>query len=300
MGELHTGSPIAATPSSITIQSGAALTVTEQWKHHDDNNFHLHIEEGGVFNIAYAADTTTTNASIKGSGTIRKTQNGQTTIAASPDFSGTVESMKEHLVITGSTLFSEAAATGGDLNIHHVSSGITVHTLRILEGNTFGAYTGSDLATATENTLTITQVLSTGNGKLNANLVLSDGVILDITDPRGIIMGSSITLSGKAILGGTIISAFQQENLSTYTLATSLDTFITDTTVWTNKTEANAADSFIADGIDLNNYTLSYHRESPTDPSSGVLRITKNIPEPSFSALSILTLATLACRRRRK
>lgn len=299
VGELHTCSPVAASPSSITIQSGAELTVTGQWEHHGDNNFHFHIEKGGLFNIAYAG-TSTTSAAIRGSGTIRKTQNGQTAISTSPDFNGTVESMNGHLVITGSALFTEAAATGGDLTLHHITSGITVHTLRILDGNTLGAYTGSGFETATESTITITQALITGNGILNANLVLNDGVILDITTPRGITMGSSITLSGKAILGDTIISAFQNESLTTYTLATSLDSFITDTTAWTNKTEANAADYFIADGLDLNNYTLSYYWETPMDPTSGVLRITKNIPEPSFSTLSMLAVAILAGRRRRK
>ncbi len=296
---LLTHSPVADTPSSLIIRSGATLTVSDTWQHRENSPFLLQIDQGGVFNIGHA-NTQDSGVTISGSGTIRQIQNKQSAITTSTDFNGHIETQAGELLVSGSSFLTEAAAIGGGLTFLHVNEGMTIHTLRVYEGNSLGAYTGASADSLFESHITITETLEAGHGNLNAHLVLEDGVLLNITDERGIIMGSSITLSGKAKLGNTIISALQESDFESFTLATSLDAFITDNTAWNLAQSANAAEYFTADGIDLTQYTLHYDEDDPTNTSGGMLRITKNIPEPSSGILSSLALAALTLHRRRK
>ncbi len=181
-----------------------------------------------------------------------------------------------------------------------MNNGITVHTLRIYEGCSLGVFSGAVADTAFESSITVTGALHAGAGTLNADLVLADGALLDITDARVLNMGSSITLNGKITLGDSIISAMSADDFESYTLAGGLEGFASAESTWDNQTAKNAADYFQAEGIDLSRYSRLYEWENPQDATSGMLRITKNIPEPTSSTLSMICLAALIAQRRRK
>ncbi len=112
-----------------------------------------------------------------------------------------------------------------------------------------------------------------GAGTLNVDLVLADSVILDITD---------------------------YTNTSAYRLDSGMDVFYTNgsSVSWKNGQTAYAANYFTSDALDLNQYTLSYEWATPNDASSGLLRITRTIPELTTATLALFSLAILRRRRR--
>lgn len=272
---------------SLLIANNATVA-TQQAGHNT-----IHLEE-------YSTLETQSNFSggaFTGSGTIRKTDEGQAQVSTDNTFSGSVEATAGSIAITGANILNTVAATGGELTFLNVTEGITVHTLRIYEGSNVGVFS-SDSA---ESILHVSHSLTAGNGTLYADLVLADGAMLNITNASGLNMGSSITLSGKATLGDNIISAFAQEGVQSFTLASGMDGFYTDgsTISWIDGQSASAADYFTSSSLDLNHYTLTYEWEHPNDAGSGLLRLTRTIPEPSVGVLSLFGLGILLRRRAR-
>lgn len=369
---LQTASPVANSPSTLTIMQGATLSVTDSWSNPSPGTFQVKIEQDGILHIgkegAQASVTTLTGVSdlnkgvihfhndgtliahsgrvefaeglsgsgrvqvqdkatvsmsgnaasntitlaqqasletvgnfsgglISGSGTIKKLDSGHASITTDSSFSGSIEAGGGSITITGSALFNTISATGGKLTVLSVSDGITVHTLQILEGGHVGVFNSTN-----ESTIRVTHAMSAGDGLLQANLLLDDGVTLDVTGSGSLAMGSSITLSGKITLGDNIVSALAADDFESYTLATSMDGFITaaDGKIWEHGDTATASSLFLADELDLDAFSVIYHREIPHDAGTGMLRITKIIPEPSTCILSLLSITLLLHKRRRK
>lgn len=303
---LKTSSPVEGSPSAITIKQGATLAVTQSWTNPNDTPFRVAIEQGGELHLGENSSTRSTSAApsnfsgggtITGSGTIRKFGTGHAQVQTDAAFNGSVEAAAGSISLAGSALYDTVSATGGELTFLNVTNGITVHTLRIYEGSSVGVFAPD----SAESTIRVTHALTAGHGKLSADLALEDGTVLDITDASGLKMGSSITLSGKVTLGDSIISAFEQDGAQSFTLASGLDGFYTDgtSTSWVDGQSASAADYLTSSSLDLNLYTLSYEWATPHDAGSGVLRLTRTIPEPSVGILSLVGLGILLRRRPR-
>lgn len=272
---------------------------------HAKNNVDLAVT-GSAANNTIALDQNATielhgnfsGGNISGSGTVKKTDAGHATVSTNSDFYGSVIASGGHLtLVSGSSQYHEISATGGELTFLNVSTGMSIHTLQIHNESVVRILSDDH----TESTVIISHTMAAGHGTLYADLVLENGAILDITDNRGLMMGSSITLSGKVTLGGTIISALVTENLESYTLSSSMDGFYTDghDSSWSHGDSANASLYFTSDDLDLSQYTLSYVWENPDDSTSGLLRLTRNIPEPTACSLGVWGLSLLLLRRRR-
>lgn len=303
---LKTSSPVDASPSVITIKQGATLVVTQSWTNPNDTPFRVAIEQGGELHLGENASTRSTSAvpsnfsgggTITGSGTIRKFGTGHAQVQTDTAFNGSVEAAAGSISLAGSALYDTVSATGGELTFLNVTNGITVHTLQIYEGSSVGVFAPD----SAESTILVTHSFTAGNGTLYANLALADGAMMDITHPSGLNMGSSITLSGKVALGDSIISAFEHDGAQSFTLASGLDGFYTGgtSTSWAPGQSATAADYLTSSSLDLNLYTLSYEWATPHDAGSGVLLLTRTIPEPSVCILSLVGLGILLRRRPR-
>ena len=304
VGNLKTNSPIADSPSAITIKQGATLAITQSWTNPGDTPFRISIEHGGELHLgdntnAVTSSTTPADFSggtITGSGTIRKFGTGHAELKTDASFNGSVEVTGGSMSMIGSALFDTVAAGNGTLTFVEVADELTVHTLRIYENGCVGVFTTNHA----ESTLHVTHAIEAGSGTLNADLILGNGATLDITDSQGLNMGSSITLSGKVALGNSIISALANPDTSSYTLATGMDGFYTNgsSTSWQDGDAASAANYFTTDALNLNQYTLTYEWAIPNDASSGLLRITRTIPEPTTALLALFSLSILHRRRR--
>lgn len=247
---------------------------------------------------------------ISGTGTV-VTVAGEATIAtAANGFTGSVKAAGGNMTVSGSATYDRAEADNGySVNFVDMSDGLTIQTLVINKGSIVGAYVNTELTALNEATITVTGALQAGYGTLNADIVLAAGSTLNITDARGLTMGSSITLQGgntiaeKITLGTDIVAALTSPDFVSYTLATSMDGFYTfdyesGSVFWADGQSAVASDYFTAEGVNLNRYLLQYVWEDSTDSASGKLMIV--IPEPTTATLSLLALAALSARRRRR
>lgn len=317
---------------NITIESGTGLTILSQTADGNGNYTKtITVQEGGT--LVLRGDTTNANRvlAVGSDGTIANS--GEVLVDSSNTGDGTkwvngmqgngkvISEAKEVVINQSSAGFTGSLEVrkGGTLKLNNASEldtldavlgtltlagndTITAKELRIAADGKVNAYsTGT-----TEATLTISGLVNAVNGShLNADLVLAGGAVFNVSGSgaagSGLIMGSSITLSDKVVLGSDVVHSLAS-GASSYVLATSMDGFITDggARIWTDGYTGSAADYFTLASADtglisLSDYTLGY---TGTD-GNGVLTLALTAPEPATATLSLLALAALAARRRR-
>lgn len=172
-----------------------------------------------------------------------------------------------------------------------------LQSLELGGGSSLGLFRSADhtVSTETETTLTVIDSLRvSGSGSvLNANLVMAEGSMLNLAG-NSLKLGSSLTLGGVALDDTTVNLVKSLTVGSSLTLFTGVDELIIGSDSWTGAmtTEASAAFS----NIELGGYRLVYE-----GAASGKVSIaTAAVPEPTTATLSLLALAALAARRRRK
>lgn len=221
-----------------------------------------------------------------------------------------------------SSFNGSVSAEGGTLNVLNADS-LAVQNVHIGEGAAFGVYSGATAtaSTGSEGSIAITEnnVLSAlENATLNANLVMEAGSTLDVSyaqDSYGLIMGSSVTLKEGVLLQDSMhqqqypdINDFLFEYLSHndyYYLYDSVEELYIqqgdeakpvshlDFVNWRNF-DMDASSVFT--NLSENTYALVYSWDGS---NVGSVALTL-IPEPTTGTLSLLALAVLAARRRRK
>ena len=187
-----------------------------------------------------------------------------------------------------------------------------------ISNGTLGVYKEGTVAEANEGTITIkdTKTLTAGkNATLNANLVMESGSTLDVrgTGGAGLLMGSDVTLSKGMTLNDYSADWATWKDGTAYTLFTGVDglnigngmtTGALDYTKWVDARE------YFSNIEESNRYFLCYGG-APDPNAVGVLTSVNNgsnvgmvyimtVPEPATGTLSLLALAALAARRRRK
>ena len=279
--------------------------------------------------VIFAGAATTDNGSFSSSGEARTL----TVDTAGTDHSTRAKVLdKVNLVKQGagtqtfsgdmSSFNGSVSAEGGTLNVLNADS-LAVQNVHIGEGAAFGVYSGATAtaSTGTEGSIAITEnnVLSAlENATLNANLVMEAGSTLDVSyaqDSYGLIMGSSVTLKEGVLLQDSMhqqqypdINDFLFEYLSHndyYYLYDSVDELYIqqgdeakpvshlDFVNWRNF-DMDASSVFT--NLSENTYALVYSWDGS---NVGSVALTL-IPEPTTGTLSLLALAVLAARRRRK
>ncbi|MBQ2814049.1 MAG: hypothetical protein IJE66_03460 [Akkermansia sp.] len=172
-----------------------------------------------------------------------------------------------------------------------------LQSLELGGGSSLGLFRSAvhTVSTETETTLTVIDSLRvSGSGSvLNANLVMAEGSMLNLAG-NSLQLGSSLTLGGVALDNTTVNLVKSLTVDSSLTLFTGVDELIIGSDSWTGAmtTEASAAFS----NAELDGYRLVYE-----GAASGKVSIaTAAVPEPTTATLSLLALAALAARRRRK
>ena len=199
-------------------------------------------------------------------------------------------------------VLSAINADAGNVDIVNTQAQ-TLSSLTIGAGKTVGLYTGAAAPTtptsADEATVTTGNLTAGAGAKLNANLVLSDGATVKLAD--ALTMGSSVTLGEGMTLSGDLVSTIQGLGEGeTTNLFTGVDELYLggSTTASGNLTEADAVTlGTYFTGFD-DTYYLGYDGQNVF---AGVKSpVTPAVPEPTTATLSLLALAALASRRRRK
>ena len=199
---------------------------------------------------------------------------------------------------------------GGILNLMNAAS-VDVQDVTIAAGATMGVYSNTTAAEANEGTLTIkdTKTLTAGrNATLNANLVMESGSTLDVsaTGGAGLLMGSSVTMSpgGVTLSEADLAAVANLGFMQAYDLFSGVDSFrigetsyseIALTGEWVNASEVFSNDLFQSGEKE---YYVFY---SGVQNGSNVGAVyVMLLPEPTTGTLSLLALAALAARRRRR
>ena len=196
---------------------------------------------------------------------------------------------------------SGVVASSGNVEIYNAVSGMTLDELRLAAGLSLSAAVGDAGTTQTpagnaEVSVSGTALLA-GSSTLNASLTLADGATLDLVslNAGAVTLNGTLTFGGKISMGENLL-ALLNEKLgweSSVTLFTGLERV--DMSALTGNSDGGlvwAGDVFSNMG-DNRNFQISYVAEV----GSLVVAI---VPEPATSTLSLLALAALAARRRRK
>lgn len=292
---------------TVTIDKGGEMTISE---HTAAGGIVPVVGSGGsiVNNGLVVVDNSNTSDGFKwingmsGTGTVKVETTNVRLASTKAEFTGSVEvSNGGSVLIAGeATNFDNLAVLDGIMEIA-TGGQLSAKELHVAADGTLTA-----TVISTEATLTISGLVNAVNGShLNADLVLAGGAVFNVSGSgaagSGLIMGSSITLSDKVVLGSDVVHGLAN-GASSYVLATSMDGFITDggARIWTDGGTGSAADYFTLASADtglisLSDYTLGY---TGTD-GNGVLTLALTAPEPATATLSLLALAALAARRRR-
>lgn len=191
-------------------------------------------------------------------------------------------------------------ATAGDMAVMQQALGMNLNELVVGDGMTVSAYTGTEKTAAAEANLTVSRRAEFGAGAtLNANLTLNSGATLEVA-AGGLAMGSSLTLNEGITLGtSTLERVYALSVGESTTLFSGVDGLTLGSTSYSSITEQ---DSILAapyfSNLNSNNYVLTY---TGTDNGSlNITMMTAAVPEPTTATLSLLALAALAARRRRR
>ncbi len=165
-----------------------------------------------------------------------------------------------------------------------------------LLGTTVAVYTEG--AASAEGTVTITDTLFAGGSTLLANLEMADGATLNVNGGGNLMaltLGSEFTIADDAIV-----------KLDDATLAAIADLEdIGDKVILIKQYEDHVLTTNLKDGdwarthFDLSSITGADYKLYVGDTEIGLVK-SSNVPEPTTGTLSLLALAALAARRRRK
>ena len=191
-------------------------------------------------------------------------------------------------------------ASAGDMAVMQQDAGLNLDELVVASQKTVSAYTGTEAVAAAEANVTVSKRAEFGAGAvLNANLTLAAGATLEV-GVGGLTMGSTLTLNQGLTLGTDTLSRVQGLSVGeSATLFSGVDGLTLGKTSYTTIT---TEDSMLASpwftNLTGDQYVLTY-----TGTDNGSLSITMMsaaVPEPTTATLSLLALAALAARRRRK
>ncbi len=195
---------------------------------------------------------------------------------------------------------TDVYASAGDMTVMQQAAGLNLDELVVASGKTVSTYTGTEASATAEANVTVSKRAEFGAGAvLNANLTLAAGTTLEV-GVDGLTMGSTLTLNQGLTLGADTLSRVQGLSVGeSTTLFRGVDGLTLGKTSYTSIT---TEDSMLASpwftNLTGDQYVLTY-----TGTDNGSLSITMMsaaVPEPTTATLSLLALAALAARRRRK
>lgn len=220
-------------------------------------------------------------------------------VAFSPENANVADALHTLTVNNEDNILTGIFAEGGNINVQNQASH-SLQELKVAAGLTVGAYTGSSISASDEALIKVSQMAQFGHGAtLNADLVMESGATLQMDGT--VTMGSDLTLMAGLTLTGSQYEAVRNliaDGESKVVLFEGIDKLILGDTEYTASITMD--DNILAHtyfGNIGSDYLLVY---DATVPGNGVLSIMAAVPEPSTATLSLLALAALAARRRRR
>ena len=268
----------------------------------------MHISNGG------AANTVRVNAYELASGSISELSHAHVALSSSEDTSIDYKLTNSSVENTGSgklyvtheeNTLSAVHAASGDITVMNQALGLNLDELVVGNGATFSAYSGEVELPEQETVVSVSESVVFGAGAhINADLKLQSGVRVEMNGP--VSMGSDLYLFTGMTLGGAMLESLTTaEQGQTVVLFSGIDRLYL---CGEERTDAIA----LSHGVSASEYFVNlissqersyYLVYDNAEVGNGVLSVTVSglaVPEPTTATLSLLALAALAARRRRK
>lgn len=189
-------------------------------------------------------------------------------------------------------------AASGDIILQNVGAELSLNVLEIAAGKSVSAQV-TNAADTTAEVQVSSSALLRGGSTLNASLTLNENATLDMSDMTAgaVSIDGALTLGGKVTMGTqlqSILAEMATWETKELVLFDNLDSFVFEEA-------AVATDTKVLAGTYFSNLTgnSDVYVTYTVNDNVGSLVIS-TIPEPATATLSLLALAGLAARRRRK
>lgn len=309
--------------ASILLEENAELTTNQYVRikgtaqaEADRSSIKVMPAANGSFSDKYTADNTgitITNAIVTSTGSTPG--GGDFTLSNILTNSTLVNEGTNTLRATsGYNTFKGIEARNGNILVQRWNdTGINVESVRLENDRMLEIWAQG--ATGNRGSLTVTQTATFGSGTtLNADLALASGATLDLGGAVTLGAGNSLTLGstlGDSItLGDTLkatLNSLAEGGRYNLFITQDVDTITLAGTAYSLTAEAAAMKdldaSVIFSGLEQGAFVLNFEALPATGDvatGGGVFYITASMPEPATATLSLLALAALAARRRRK
>lgn len=203
------------------------------------------------------------------------------------------------------TELSAEAITGDISFLNKGTLGLELQDIVLGDNRALSVYEAAQMEEAQETKLAVAGVLTVGkNATVNANMTLMQGARLDVSASgnTGLALGSTLTLEQGLTLAPADIAAADRLHGNPYYLFSGVDAITLSGSAFIDTDTAITA----ADGIDAHTYFANVgegqYRLVYTGAADGgkVYLASEIVPEPATATLSLLALAALAVRRRRR
>ena len=190
-------------------------------------------------------------------------------------------------------------ASRGDINVLNQET-LSLNVLEVATGKSVGMYTGGNTSSAKAAVaVSSSAVFGAGAALTTASLTLADGATLEMTSTVDAVNlnGAALTFGSGVHLGENLLSDVLAlgcgESLA---LFTGVGEFSLPIVAAVTELESSRV---LANSVFSNVQSESLYVEYRVEDNVGSLLVL-NVPEPATSTLSLLALAALAARRRRK
>ncbi|MBQ4635312.1 MAG: hypothetical protein IJB64_02630 [Akkermansia sp.] len=204
------------------------------------------------------------------------------------NMAASVKSVKE-ITTAGNTNTAIAVENGIELDTLHLNNGTTLSVLNTTDS--------AEIAIAAEATITLTELIVGAGATLNANIIFAEEAFLRMEG--ALAMGSDITLTTGMTLDLADHMLTDLYNGEYVTLFTGVDRLTLNSVELDNNSVTDVTGIFNGLRTD-DTYYLSYNNGDVSLFAGSYVPGPQSIPEPTTTTLSLLALAGLAARRRRR
>ena len=301
--DLSTSAVAINNGKTLTVKEGAALSAGGIWYGSGTQNGHLVVENGGSASATdrVRIESLTNAGQVQLTGTNDKHIDKFSQSSGGNLLLGSGITLEAEMADNGTIAGSFELQSGSTLNLKQLGAEVTasLKDLTLAENAIMGVYSDN----STEADISVSGTLTSETGaKLNANLTLNNGATLAVAD-GGLRMGSTLTIAegAKVSLSDNIISGLNSLTVGNgLTLFSGVDSFTLDGTSYTEDyTSSSASNYFNLAGVNRPwDFVIKY--EANTAADGGTVSLWMETPEPATATLSLLALAALAAKRKRK
>ena len=295
-----TGKIYGCSTSGIKLESGAQLTSTEDGViiTHGGGTGSASIvcnASDGEYTVGNA-DFELTNARLKYDSSVARTLSNKLT-------NSTIENMNSGgMLLTVDNKHNTLAgvvASRGDINVLNQEA-LSLNVLEVATGKSVGMYTGGNTSSAKAAVaVSSSAVFGAGAALTTASLTLADGATLEMTGTVDAVQlnGAALTFGSGVQLGDNLLAAVQAlEYGDALALFSGVGEFNMPVVAAATELESSRV---LASSVFANVQSATLYVDFQVIDNVGSLLVV-NVPEPATTTLSLLALAGLCARRRRR